>query len=283
MGEAKRRAKRIGSSGPVPGIVVLNINPGQVSARFTQSLMQTLFFDDRSGSRILKHGAVMNYITSPRIAAARNQAMRAFLADEGPGLDWAWAAWVDSDMVWSPEAIHQLVATAEAEDAGICGGLAFAGGYGAEIYPTLYVLADEDDAADTMKLERVRHYPMGSVLSIDATGAACMVIRRDVVEKVGQEWALTPDGYPNPHPWFAEQIHRGREFGEDLTLCVRARKLGFKVCVDTRVQFGHEKPYLLDERAYRAQLVSEGLGDLREAPESFDLAGPLDDVLRAAS
>jgi hypothetical protein len=60
-----------------------------------------------------------------------------------------------------------------------------------------------------------------------------------------------------PAPWFAESgsAELGAEYGEDVTFCLRAGVLGFKLHVHTGVEVGHIKMgATLDLKSYHRYL-----------------------------
>jgi hypothetical protein len=72
-------------------------------------------------------------------------------------------------------------------------------------------------------------YTPGDTVEVDGTGMAFTLVRRSVYEAM-----LDPDGWGTT--FFYEFPKRQ---GEDVTFCLKARELGFKVGVDTGVTPGH--------------------------------------------
>jgi hypothetical protein len=83
-------------------------------------------------------------------------------------------------------------------------------------------------------MERTDGWPVDEVVQVDATGAACLIVHRTVFEKIAAD-------YQEPWIWFQETKMGGKDVGEDITFCLRARGAGFPVHVDTKIQFGHMK------------------------------------------
>lgn len=63
---------------------------------------------------------------------------------------------------------------------------------------------------------------------VDATGAACTLVRRAVYETVGSDW------YAPIHGEYGS-------YGEDLSFCVRVRQAGIPIVVDTGTRILHHK------------------------------------------
>jgi hypothetical protein len=88
------------------------------------------------------------------------------------------------------------------------------------------------------------------MFQVAATGAACLLMHRTVLEKVRDaEHAKGNHAYE----WFMESTFNGFPCGEDVTFCHRVNALGIPVFVDTGVPLGHVKTYTLTETMYREQ------------------------------
>lgn len=68
------------------------------------------------------------------------------------------------------------------------------------------------------------------LLRVAACGRAGMLIKRTVLEKLGDPW------------WLQGQINPAAAIGEDMDFCLRAEKLGYEVYVDLDTTFGHIDP-----------------------------------------
>lgn len=217
-------------------VVVAYIHPGQVSALFTRSLLETAIWDRANGRRIK---GMLETWSSANVAEARNSLTRQFVED----YDADWLLWVDSDMVWQADALERLVASAHPETAPIVGGLCFGASDG-QLFPTIYQAAEIDGKVMTI---RQADYPRDEVVQCIATGAAFLLIHRSVLVKVRDaEFNLT-------FPWFQETEISGRPAGEDLTFCLRAGQLGIPVHVNTAVKIGHHKSNVLTEDLFLLQ------------------------------
>lgn len=182
-------------------------------------------------------GAQVSMHAGANISRARNEVTEAFLATE---FDWLWM--VDSDMTFAPDALVNLLAAADVDDRPIVGGLCFAAmnspdGY--RVHPTIYAFTDRGLAV-------CKSYPENTVMRVDATGAAFLLVHRSVFEKF-------PEG--GPLRWFAETVTEDgqRVRGEDITFCKRLEELEIPLYVHTGVKTGHVKQLVLDEDRYREQ------------------------------
>ena len=122
-----------------------------------------------------------------------------------------WLLFLDSDMVFPPETIEKLLS----HNLPIVSGLCFKRQWPPR--PTLYRALDAnmDNIANLSSWEPLQ--------KIDAAGCACLLIRREVFEKI-------------PEPWFALN-----EWGaaEDISFFCRVKKAGIDAYADTTVKCGH--------------------------------------------
>lgn len=216
------------------GSCVRDIDPS-----FHTSLVSLLMYDHYNGGHILEHGDVMELQSGPRIAAARNIVVDGFL--DHPKKP-EWLLMLDTDMVFPPNVLNDMLEVANPITTPILGGLCFIGGRGAKVEPTIKICISKDP----LEFETVWNYPLDSLVSCDATGAACLLVHRSVYEAVGTKFEDT--GFP----YYAEgSSQEGANIGEDVMFCMRARSLGFPIHVHTGIQFGHMKRgAYLDHEAY---------------------------------
>jgi len=77
-----------------------------------------------------------------------------------------------------------------------------------------------------------------TTMDVDATGMAFTLVRREVFEKMDDPW-FSWDVIPGQSPW---------EYGEDVSFCLKARKLGFDIKVRLDALVGHIGEACLDIR-----------------------------------
>lgn len=231
--------------------MVAYIHPGEVNGAFVDCLMTTVD-SDMAGDRLI--GRRLSMRSGPRIASARNEVVRKFLATE---CEWLWM--LDTDMTFAPSVLPRLLQQADSSQRPILGALCFGGARGGVVFPTLYRLRPPSE--DHGPMEVIEDYPTGLV-KVDATGCACLLVHRSVFERIAE--VKRPDGavaFPQPLTWFSESAYGPHEFGEDWTFCLRVQQAGIPVYVDTRVKVGHVKPAVLDESAYEEyQAQAESVG-----------------------
>lgn len=210
-----------------------------------------MFINDAWGAQQILNFAPQ--VSAVNISRARNQMVVDMLANEKA----EWLLMLDVDAVFAPNTLQRLLAVAHETDRPIVGALCYQrrgktvdgkpvfdsfGTQEAEIVPTMYQLNWEDDGTYTGYRE-VETFGRG-LLEVDATGCHCLLVHRNVFEKIHSD---------HPYRWFREDEWEGGPMvGEDIWFCLEARKAGFPIFVDTRVEAGHVKRVILtsamDER-----------------------------------
>lgn len=247
----------------VDAAVLAYVCGNEVSYSWHNSMVQLIGFDAQLHRRLGDgrggyHG--MRYGTGGLIEA-RNQAVYDFLNDFR---DADWLFWLDTDMGFPPETLELLIAAADPADRPIVGALCFSmqeiesdgmGGRRTQPTPVIYDWITVDEQSGYA----VRwDYPRDTVTQVHATGSACIVIHRSVLERIQEKFGPTwYNRLPNPST--------GQLFSEDLSFCVRAGALDIPVFVDTRVKTTHLKNVWVSEDQYTRERVALAL--LERRPE----------------
>lgn len=168
------------------------------------------------------------------VDVARNAIVRAFLATPD-----RWLLMVDQDAVLHPGTLLRLLSW----DLPVVGALAF-GRH--QPFPPV-VMRDRIRLADGrvglgVQLQEMRQWlaahnellgsgphvlepaPADALTAVTATGCHCLLVRRDVLERM-------------PAPWF--ECEPGEAFGEDLFFCRQLEQMGVPVTVDRSCMAGH--------------------------------------------
>ncbi|HEX2550055.1 MAG TPA: hypothetical protein VHK64_00555, partial [Nocardioidaceae bacterium] len=246
-------------------VVLAYVVSNDVSYSWHRSMMGLVSYDASLSGRLQKPGGCLaiKYGTGGLIEA-RNQAVHEFLEDHSA----EWLFWLDTDMGFQPVALELLLEAADPVERPIVGGLCFAqredepdgmGGWRTQPTPTIYDWITLDDQSGYA----VRwDYPIDTVTQCAATGSACILIHRTVLEKMRDAFAsgaIRPAWYdrlPNPS---TNQL-----LSEDLSFCARAGALGFPVFVDTRVKTSHYKRQWVAEEEYVRQRFVQAAVDKPE-------------------
>lgn len=243
-----------------PGSVVVGfLDGGKWSACFGLSYRDLLLADVLTTQRIVREGGrELRQVTGAGgIAQSRNKVAAAFL----DGTDGEWLAFIDTDMGFAADSVERLLASAEANDAKVIGALCFAGlrrkpPEGHPLYaerfliqPTVYDWVQlEDEAGFRPRVD----YERNAVTRVAATGAAFLLIHRDVLvelrDLIGDTW-FEPVSLPD-----AGKGGTRRTFSEDMSFCLRVNAANRAIYVDTAVKTTHEKGFVyLDEPTFEAQ------------------------------
>lgn len=233
-----------------------------VAYSWHRSMMGLVAYDSGNTGRLRDGGGFLaiKYGTGGLIHA-RNQAVYEFLEDYP---DAEWLFWLDTDMGFPPDALELLLGAADPVERPIVGALCFSqrdddpdgmGGWRVQATPTVYDwITLKDQSGYAVRWD----YPRDTVTQCAATGSACIVIHRSVLEKIRAEFSTWYDRIPNPST--------GQVFSEDLSFCVRAGALDIPIFVDTRVKTTHYKHQWVSEEDYVRQRVVQAFVDKPDAP-----------------
>lgn len=249
---------------PRDRVYIATISPGKVGAHFARSLVDLVDFD-REHALGLWRGNLWQE-SGANISKGRNELVARFL-----GLDDAdWLLMLDSDMVFPRDTILRLLAAATITGARMVGGLCVLVGPHGPV-PTLYQHRT-DDAITGVQWD----FPDDAQLQVAATGTACLMVHRSVLEDyrvrqhADQQWLwdlhaagdstldqlVARDLVREPsveYGWFQERVRLKRRetvdgvsvdehwMGEDIDFCLRMGSLGHSIFVDCTLEIGHAK------------------------------------------
>lgn len=219
-----------------PTVVAAWLWPRDVAGEFCRDMVNLVAYDTSHNRRLR---GFINHRAGANLSTARNLVVERFLESSSTHL---W--FVDSDMTFAPDTVDRLLEA----DAPIVSALCFGQRYhqkGGLSFFTVMFRREPDGFV------RVEDYPPDEVIAVDAVGAGCILIHRDVFEDPNVR-------DPGLLPWYAEIADTEIVYGEDVTFCLRARKAGWPVKVHTGVQAGHIKTHEVTEDTYRAWRSTDG-------------------------
>lgn len=250
--------------GPTAGLVTVGYLSGtEVSNKFLQSILKLKDVDAKVGWGRLDHDSWwINQRSGVNVARSRNILVRKFLALRDPAPEWL--LMVDADMVFEPQALEQLVQSAEHPDRLVIGGLCPA--FGSDpaddqkisVVSTVFDLTDplEGVSLPAFKVLPQREVQRKALREVYGTGAAFLLIHRQVLIDIavmsGQQFC-----------WFREHIFPDTREGvdwaerndywvsEDLFFCLACHEAGHRVWVNTAVEIQHVKDVVLTEALWR--------------------------------
>lgn len=159
------------------------------------------------------------------VAWARNLIVEEFLSGGSEYL-----FFVDADISMPPDSLTRLIK----HNKDICSGLYFM-----RKPPHYPLIMDRNPDTDRFRY-RIK-YPEGLV-ETDGCGAGCLLIKREVLEKVERPWFLEPDG----------------KTSDDMYFLIKAKEAGFGVYVDTTIKCGHDSEHTVNEELFRQTYFKEG-------------------------
>lgn len=211
--------------------------------------MATMSSVMRARDHMLQFGILPGFLErrarSQHVYRARNEIVYGFL-----DTDCDYLFFVDADMGIPKDAIERLLSVAHVDERPIIGGLCFGqreiafdeSDYSSrfDMVPTLNLWNIEDD--EIVSFSIVMDYPRDTVCQVDSTGGACVIIHRNVLEKMRAEYG---------DHWFTPLPNKptGSLFGEDTSFFIRCHEMGIPVHIDTSVKTSHYKGgvYLTEE------------------------------------
>jgi hypothetical protein len=122
--------------------------------------------------------------------------------------------WVDADMGFEPDTLTRLLDAADPDARPVVGALCFGlrkaaedpglNAYTFECFPTLYRWHHDGEHVGFAVMS---DYPEDTLVEVGATGAACFVVHRTLLERIREKYGDT---------WFDKTTHPGgRRFSED--------------------------------------------------------------------
>ena len=152
----------------------------------------------------------INIVSGHQLPFARNRIVQHSLETNADYL-----FFVDADMIFPPDTLVRLLK----HNLDIVNALAFR--RTKPNYPCIFNWSETEKSYTTVA------YTTG-LLEVDATGMPAILIKTDVFRKMKEIW-------PN-QPWY---YYRDHLFSSDLSFCENARKLGYKIMIDTDLKIGH--------------------------------------------
>jgi len=154
---------------------------------------------------------------------AQLDTMRNEMVEECLKGDYTHLFMLDADMVYPPDTIVQLLLS----DVDIVAGFS-----ARRIPPHIPLFFVDSKAEDSSECEYLcdAGFPAGKpgLYEVKAIGSAGMLIKRKVLESIEP-----------PYFSFSERTPEGKQVGEDVYFCIKARKAGFKVYCRTDLPYVH--------------------------------------------
>lgn len=162
--------------------------------------------------------------------------------------------WVDSDMVFEPDALVRLVDDIEQKGCDIVTGLCFMRRppYRPCIWSELKMAHLPENRVSAV----YENYPKNELFEIDACGMAFCLMKTEVAEAIMKEKGTCFSPIPG--------------YGEDLSFCIRAKQLGYKLWCDSSVKIGHIGQQICAEETFEAYRVIEANNRLQKQADTLN-------------
>jgi hypothetical protein len=233
-------------------VTVAYLHPNDVAHSWHESMTSLVGYDLGAEQRIIRGGWIGMKCGAGGLDRGRTLAVAQFLDER----DAEWLFWVDADMGFAPDTIDRLLAVADPVERPLVGGLCFAlketeqdgmGGFRTAARPTLFDWVT--DGQGRTGFQGRSHYPVNTLVQVQGTGSACLLVHRSVFERIAQEHGpVWYNRIPNPST--------GDLIGEDLSFCVRAGSAGIPIWVHTGVRTTHQKTLWLGEQDFWRQRLA---------------------------
>lgn len=195
---------------------------GHSEEEFWESLLFFKHFDASPQGRHIFNGLTKRH--SPFIENNRNECVAEFLKGPCDTL-----LFIDTDHRFSPQQVYALLDSMDSAHA-VVAGLYFNYWENGNIYPVWF-----ERGADGGLQNCTRTQP-NTITEIVAAGGGFLAIQRRVLEAMRDAKLDTPDW-----AWFGRDLVNGVHVDCDMSFCLRAAKLGFKVWGNSHVIVDHKK------------------------------------------
>jgi hypothetical protein len=234
------------------------VHPGMLHQEFAQCLIDLYSHDSSAKGRHIIGGQC--HVRGLYVADSRNQVCRRFLSAKFPdGSQPEWLLFLDTDIVFKPEQVYQLLDAADPDERAVVGGMYFGylDGAPTPVWRKLYNDEQFHNEWGTLNVVNI-----GTIEKVDAVGMGFTLIHRNVLTKMAEVYA------DDDWTWFGHDKWGRLHLGEDLTFCHRAAQVGYPTYGDSRNIVGHIKPLTIglghfqqhQERIAHAQATAQAAG-----------------------
>lgn len=146
-----------------------------------------------------------------------------------------WTLWIDSDMVFLPNTLKNLLAVAEKNHYDILSTVCYQrrGTHAPCLMQKLEI--GEDYLADFEEFDSIPNH----IFEVAGCGFGCVLIRTKVFKDVFEK--------------FGDMFGPLSNMSEDYSFCYRARQLGYRIYADPSFQIGHVGQAIYTEKSWRKE------------------------------
>ena len=168
------------------------------------------------------------FISCSLIYTARKELCKAAMKAEAD-----FVLWLDSDVVFGPSLLEDLMADMEGRD--MVTGIYH--GRHVPFRPVIYKTIRQGLMPEQAVVENYDEYP-DEIFEVEGCGFGAVLMRTEVIRQTAET--------------FHETFGPIAGFGEDLSFCLRARNCGFKIHADPKIQIGHKGSMIINSDTFRA-------------------------------
>lgn len=143
--------------------------------------------------------------------------------------------WLDSDMVFEPNTLYNMVAAIKLDDLDFVTGVYYR--RREPFTPVLFSKADIDEKGqcETAEFEEI---PQRELFEVAACGFGCVLMKTKMLVDVALQ--------------FNDMFSPIGRVGEDISFCWRARQCGYKLMADPSIKLGHYSQQVVTRQFYEA-------------------------------
>ena len=142
--------------------------------------------------------------------------------------------WLDSDMVFAPGLLEQLMADMDGRDI-VCGLFHMRK---PPFKPCLFKKLRQGMNVLTNEAEDYDDHPTETIFEVEGCGFGCVLMRAKVLKDIRGK--------------YGEPFSRLPGYGEDVGFCIRARGCGYKIHCDPRIEVGHRADTIVTSQTFDA-------------------------------
>lgn len=224
------------SIAPRHDVLLGYLSGAEVTQSFHRSFFDLVGYDMNGAGRLQTWANVRSGTMG--IPEARNKLAAQVVADTAI----QWLFMVDADMGFAPDTLERLLSHADPAHRPVVGGLCFSqresipdGMGGMNTFPAPTILQWQPHPDGIHRFTGQDHYPVNALVKAGATGGACILIHRSVLEQMGKDW------------FTRVALDDGELQGEDISFCWRMQEMGIPLWIHTGIRTTHYKHLWLSE------------------------------------
>lgn len=228
-----------------PSVFLSIIHGEHVSAAYMNSLVQLVRADTNAKGPLHRGMIYAQQAGTGQLNGVRNNACRKFLETECDYL-----LFIDCDQTFDPDIVWNLVYVAQEHNLPVLSGVTFSWEYQGraqsapygEVRPVAFAWNEAEQRFAIMS-----DIPSDALMKVSGMGAACLLIRRDVIEHLQEAYG---DNWFSPYMMMDHSGCIEDWFSEDMSFMRRLLDHAIDVHCHTGILLGHHKSIYLNTEVY---------------------------------